>query len=264
MSDLVPAGPQAFSFEGQEVRVVAVDSEPRWVVNDVCAALDIADPSVALRRVDEADQCQTPVRSGGQQRLMNVVNESGLYELIFRSDKPAAKRFRRWVTSVVLPSIRKTGGYGRQVALPASYSDALRELAAEIDKRAELEAQNDAQRLEIVAQAEIVAEQEPKVDAWQRLIDSTGLFSMAVVAKAFGTGPIRLFAYLRRHRVLISVAGERYNTPYQNHVETGRFEIKMDSYPDKNGNKRATYTTMVTPKGVEFIRQLIERNGSVG
>lgn len=116
MSDIVPLGPQQFFFEDHEVRVVLVDGEPRWIVIDVCEALEIADASVALRRVDEADQCQVPVRSGGQQRLMNAVNESGLYELIFRSDKPAAKRFRRWVTSVVLPEIRKTGGYGRELS----------------------------------------------------------------------------------------------------------------------------------------------------
>lgn len=100
-----------FEFEGHSVRIVIVNGEPWWVVNDVCAILGIADPHRAASRIDGADRRQTPVRSGDQDRRMWVVNEPGLYELIFRSDKPAARGFRRWVTTTVLPQIRKTGSY---------------------------------------------------------------------------------------------------------------------------------------------------------
>jgi len=100
-----------FGFEDHEVRVVILDGEPWFVVMDVCQAIEIVDARRAASRIEEADRRQTPVSSSGQDRQMWVVNESGLYELIFASNKPEARRFRRWVTSEVLPQIRRTGGY---------------------------------------------------------------------------------------------------------------------------------------------------------
>lgn len=108
MSEITP-----FNFEGHDVRVLAIAGEPWWVVNDVCAVLDIADPRSVVQRLDDADVGQARISSGGQMRLLNVVSEPGLYELIFRSDKPAAKPFRRWVIADVLPAIRRDGGYIR-------------------------------------------------------------------------------------------------------------------------------------------------------
>jgi anti-repressor protein len=106
MSEVTP-----FNFEGQGVRWVRIDGESWAVASDVCKALKIADTRQAVERLDEADWCQVPISSGGQDRWMYVVNESGLYEMIIRSDKPDARRFRHWVTREVLPTIRKTGSY---------------------------------------------------------------------------------------------------------------------------------------------------------
>jgi anti-repressor protein len=99
-------------FRGSAVRVVMIEGEPWWVVNDVCAVLGIIAPRKAAERIDEDDVRQAHVTDAqGRDQATNVLNESGLYELIFRSEKPAAKDFRRWVTRDVLPQIRKTGGY---------------------------------------------------------------------------------------------------------------------------------------------------------
>jgi len=102
-----------FQFEDHDVRVVVLDGEPWFVVLDVCRVLEIADARRAASRIEEADRRRTPVHSPerGQYRDTWVVNESGLYELVFASNKPEARRFRRWITSEVLPQIRKTGSY---------------------------------------------------------------------------------------------------------------------------------------------------------
>lgn len=101
-----------FDFHGNEVRVVMLDGEPWWVVNDVCKAMTLSDPRRAAERVDAEDRTITPiVDSRGAIQHVWVVNESGLYQLILRSSKPQAKAFRRWVTGAVLPQIRKTGSY---------------------------------------------------------------------------------------------------------------------------------------------------------
>lgn len=101
-----------FDFEGNPVRVVMIDDQPRFVVNDVCQVLDIANPHNAVARIPVEYLRQAEVLDGrGIPRSTNVVNEPGLYELIFRSDKPEAVRFRRWVFEEVLPAIRETGGY---------------------------------------------------------------------------------------------------------------------------------------------------------
>ena len=103
---------QIFNYQNNEVRTVEMGSEPWFVLKDVCGVLDIADHKVVARRLDEDEVCQTPLTdSMGRQQSTTIINESGLYHVILRSDKPEAAPFRKWVTSEVLPSIRKNGGY---------------------------------------------------------------------------------------------------------------------------------------------------------
>ena len=102
---------QVFDFENKNVRVVMKDDNPWWVAKDVCDVLGLVNPSEALKALDEDELTSETLRSGGQGREMRLVSESGVYALIFRSNKPEAKRFRKWVTSEVLPQIRRTGRY---------------------------------------------------------------------------------------------------------------------------------------------------------
>ena len=145
MTDVTP-----FRFENHAVRVVVLDGEPWFVVLDVCRALEIADARDAARRIEAEDRVKTPVHSPerGQSRPTWVVNESGLYELIFASNKPEARRFRRWVTKEVLPQIRKTGSY---VTKPVSALDAL---AAMVTALQEQERRTTALEIEQKAQSE--------------------------------------------------------------------------------------------------------------
>ena len=105
-------GLQVFNYNSSEVRTVMRDGEPWFCLVDVCRVLDLSSPHKVAERLDRDELTGIKVRSGGQTREMTFINEYGLYSVILRSDKPEAKPFRKWVTSEVLPTIRKTGGYG--------------------------------------------------------------------------------------------------------------------------------------------------------
>lgn len=106
---LAPSPAHPFVFEGLPVRVTEIDGEPWFVAADVCAALDLSNPSETLKRLDADEVTLSQIE--GSRRPVNLINESGLFALILRSDKPKAKPFRRWVTGEVLPTIRRTGAY---------------------------------------------------------------------------------------------------------------------------------------------------------
>ena len=100
-----------FDFQGKAVRTVTKDGAAWFVAADVCAVLDHTDPSKAVSRLDEDERGATTVRTPGGDQSMNIVTESGLFNLVFTSRKPEAKAFRRWVTEVVLPTLRRTGKF---------------------------------------------------------------------------------------------------------------------------------------------------------
>lgn len=102
---------QTFDYNGSQVRTVEKDGEAWWVLSDVCRVLELSDTRRTAKRLDEDELTRLRLHSGGQSREMYAINESGLYNVILRSDKPQAKPFRKWVTSEVLPTIRKTGQY---------------------------------------------------------------------------------------------------------------------------------------------------------
>ncbi|MCM0083947.1 Bro-N domain-containing protein [Geomonas sp. Red32] len=105
-----------FQFESQQVRTVMKDGEPWFVAADVCGVLDVSQPHHAVARLDDDEKGSDIITTPGGQQLVNVINESGLYSLILTSRKPEAKRFKKWVTGEVLPTIRKTGSYGDPMA----------------------------------------------------------------------------------------------------------------------------------------------------
>lgn len=142
-----------FEYETRAVRMVMRDDEPWWVLSDVCAVLDLSNPSKAATGLDpdermtltssEGQSGLTVVNNDGQgrggARSLTLINQSGLYSLILRSRKEEAKRFKKWVTSVVLPSIRKTGSYSVRPAPVAEPATTLLERLADPEARAALE-----------------------------------------------------------------------------------------------------------------------------
>ncbi len=132
---------QIFNYEGQEVRTVMVNDEPWWVLADVCRILGINNSRDVVARLDKDEKGVGQIDPPGGKQNMTIINESGLYNVILRSDKPEAKPFRKWVTSEVLPSIRQTGTYSTKSAAKKSPE----ELAA-ISQRAQARLINATQR----------------------------------------------------------------------------------------------------------------------
>lgn len=100
-----------FQFESHEIRIVMLEGEPWWVASDVCKALELSNVSMAIDRLDDDEKGISSIDTLGGKQDLSIINEPGLYSLVLSSRKPEAKRFKRWITHEVVPSIRKTGSY---------------------------------------------------------------------------------------------------------------------------------------------------------
>ena len=222
------------------IGTVQSDNETWFVAKDITRALGYSNSSKAVGdHVDLEDRGVTKRYTlGGIQEIV-IINESGLYSLILGSRLPNAKKFKRWVTSEVLPSIRKTGGYH----LPQTYSEALRELAAQAEKNEKLRIENERMRpKEIFADAVAASKTSILVGELAKLITQNG----------YEIGQTRLFIWLREHGYLIK-EGSSKNMPMQRYVQQGLFEIKESNVQNPDGSVRITKTTKVTGKGQQYF-----------
>lgn len=236
------------SNEFGQVRTVEIDGEPWFAGKDVAEALGYAKPLNAIAaHVDEDDSLkQGLIDSMGRMQETIIINESGLYSLILGSSLGSAKRFKRWITAEVIPSIRKTGSYN----LPQTYADALRELANKAEEaerlalvNRKLEEQNIRMRpKEIFADAVATSKTSILVGELAKLITQNGV----------QIGQNRMFKWLRENGYLIS-SGTSCNMPMQRYVEQGLFEIKESSIQNADGSVRITRTTKVTGKGQQYF-----------
>lgn len=227
-----------------EVRTVMVSNEPYFVGKDVASVLGYSNPQKAIRdHVDDDDKTlNESFTVNGTQGVL--INESGLYSLILSSKLPSAKKFKRWVTSEVLPAIRKTGSYS--VNVPQSFAEALR-LAAD-------------QQEKIEAQQKLLTEQKPKVEFFDAVAESKSAVSMNEVAKCLavpGMGRNNLFKFLRGNKVLMDT-----NLPYQEYIDRGYFRVIEQKWTGKDGMPQISYKTLVYQKGLDFIRKAIESGGT--
>lgn len=237
-----------------EIRAVEISGEPWMVGRDVAAALGYSNTRDALsRHVDDEDK-NTVVNPDGTPGNPNmvIINESGLYSLVLSSKLPGAKKFRRWVTAEVLPSIRKTGGY---IVATTDMTD------AEIMARALLVANDTIKRRDeriqaLEAQAEV---DRPKVlfaDSVSASKHSILIGEMAKILKQNGVvnmGQNRLFEWLRGNGYLIRREGTDYNMPTQKAMELGLFEIKETAVTHADGHVSVNKTPKVTGKGQQYF-----------
>lgn len=228
------------------VRTMMIDGEPYFVGKDVADILGYADPNKALAmHVDDDDKLNDKTASSLGQRGGWLINESGLYSLVLSSKLPSAKRFKRWVTSEVLPSIRKTGGY----ELPKSYKEALQDLLIQVEKNELLRAENERMKpKEIFADAVNASKTSILIGELAKLIAQNGV----------QIGQKRLFSWLRDNGYLMR-GGSSMNLPQQRYIEQGLFEIKENSITNPDGSVRVTKTTKVTGKGqIYFINKFLQ------
>lgn len=230
-------------FENEEfgsVRTIEVDGEPWFVASDIAKSLGYDTTAHMTRRIDEEDKGIQKVDTLGGEQNMTVINESGMYSAILGSNLPNARKFKRWVTSEVLPSIRKTGSYN----MPQTYAEALRALADKAEEAERLALENK--------------EMQPKAEFFDAVADSKTALPMDQVAKVLqvkGYGRNKLFEFLRDNGVLDSK-----NVPYQRFVDAGWFRTIEQHY--QNGYEPCiSIKTLVYQKGVDGIRKLLQKKG---
>lgn len=214
-------------FREQPIRIYGTPEAPLIVAKDVCAVLGIANPRDALSKLEPDEKGVATTDTPGGIQELNVVTESGLYALIFKSRKAEAREFRKWVTSEVLPAIRQTGRYD------------MRELSRleliELARSAEIE------RLRLVEQAE---KDRPKLEFVAKLAAAKGSQSIGHFAKSMQTGRTRMFRWLRSNGYIMP--GQ--TVPYQRWVDCGLFEVS-----EGIKNDHAWAVCYITPKGIARI-----------
>ncbi|EGC1186721.1 phage repressor protein/antirepressor Ant [Listeria monocytogenes] len=249
---------QIFNFEGNEVRTVFIENEPHFIGKDVAKVLGYSNSRDALKRhVFLKNKGVVKHDSLGGSQNLTAINEAGLYQLIFKSKLESAERFQDWVTSEVLPSVRKHGAYMTNDTIEKAITDPdfLIRLATNLkeEKTKRIEAE---QRLEI---------QKPKVMFAESVSDARGTILIRDLAKliqqnGIDIGEKRLFEWMRQRGYLISRKGTDYNRPTQKSMELGLFKIKETAIIRSSGAQTAI-TAKVTGKGqLYFVNKFLEQS----
>ncbi|HEO6626639.1 TPA: phage antirepressor KilAC domain-containing protein [Streptococcus agalactiae] len=239
---------EIFNFKGQEVRTVTINDEPYFVGKDVADILGYSNSRDALsKHVDTEDKLTSQIATAGQMRNQTIINESGLYSLILSSKLPQAKEFKRWVTSEVLPHIRKHGAYVTDykavdlLTNPNALGNFLQGLTEQV-KRLETKIEKD----------------KPKVlfaDAVSASKSSCLIGELAKILKqnVIEIGQNKLFQWLRANGYLISRRGEFWNQPTQKSMQLGLFELKKTAINHSDGHTTTNVTPKVTGKGQQYF-----------
>lgn len=242
---------QLFNFENNQVRTLLINDEPWFVGKDVAQILGYSNPRDALsKHVDDKDKNSVAIHDGNKGNPnQTVINESGVYALVFGSKLPSAKRFKHWVTSEVLPQIRKTGSY----ASPQLTGE-------ELMAKALIEANSVLAR-----QSKQLEEQKPKVLFADSVIASKVSILVRELAKlikqnGYDIGEKKLYRWLREKGYICKNSTE----PTQMAMNLGLFEIVVRTIERGDAPPKATRTTKVTGKGqVYFINKLCNSNCSL-
>lgn len=216
--------PQIFNFEKNEVRTFLVNDEPYFVGKDVASVLGYSNTPKAIRdHVDEEDKTQNESFTVNGTALM-LINESGLYSLILKSKLPNARKFKHWVTSEVLPTIRKTGSYTN---VPQSFAQALR-LAADLEEKNQLLEQQ-------------IAEYEPKISYLDMILSSTDTVATSQIAADYGMSAIALNKLLNELGVQHKVSGQWIL--YRKHMNQGYTKSHTSEIPKADGGVKVVMNT---------------------
>lgn len=223
---------QIFAFEEkEEIRTLLINDEPYFVGKDVAEVLGYQNGSRDVNRhVDEED------------KLTHQISASGLYSLILKSKLPSAKKFKRWVTSEVLPTIRKTGSYSN---VPQSFAQALR-LAADLEEKNQLLEQQ-------------IAEYEPKISYLDTILSSTDTVATSQIAADYGMSAIALNKLLNELGVQHKVSGQWIL--YRKHMNQGYTKSHTSEIPKADGGTKVVMNTKWTQKGRVFIYNLLIAEG---
>lgn len=254
---------QLFNFEGNEVRTLKIDDEPYFVGKDVAKILRYSRTADAIRsHVDPEDKGVGEIQTPGGRQKLQIINESGLYSLILSSKMPNAKRFKRWVTSEVLPAIRKHGAYMTdQKAFDVVHNknglaDLLQQAADQLKQKdiriEEVEAENKNLTIQL--------EESNKKASYLDLIlgDPTPIVTTQI-ANDYGYSAIAFNRLLKKLRVQRRVNGQWIL--YKPFMGKGYTSTKSKPYEDHRGKLRIKIYTVWTQKGRRFIYDILKKNG---
>ena len=248
---------QVFSnAEFGSVRSVVINDEPWFVGKDVAEILGYSRTADAIKaHVDAEDKgvCEMPTPGGVQN--VTIINESGLYSLILSSKLPNAKKFKRWVTTEVLPAIRKHGVFAVDTMLndPDAIIAALQAYKEERQRRLLLESENAVQKQQLL-------EMKPKVSYYDVVINSPDLISITEIAKDYGWSAKRMNGYLHSKGIQYK-QGDRIWILYQKYAEQGLTSTKTHAFLVDDGSTHTKVHTYWTQKGRLFIYDLLKKDG---
>lgn len=250
---------QTWNYESSEIRTIEKDGEPWFVSKDVATVLGYTDTINAIKRhVDSEDKagCQIATQFGVKETT--IINESGLYSLVLSSKLPNAKKFKRWVTNEVLPSIRKHGAYMTEQTLERALTspDFLIELATQL--KAEQEQRKQLETT-VAVQEQQIAELQPKASYYDVVLNCKDLLSITSIAKDYGKSGVWLNRYLHQNGVQYK-QGNNWLL-YQKYAEKGYTSTKTQTFPGADGQQHTKVHTYWTQKGRLFIYDLLKANG---
>ena len=239
------------SPEFGQIRTIERGGEPWFVGKAVAAALGYSNTADAVQKhVDDEDKLTSQFAIAGQTRNIIIINESGLYSLVLSSKLPGAKQFKRWITSEVIPTIRKHGAYMTPDRLqdvllnPDTLIQLAQNLKEEQEKRRALETQIETDKPKVLfADAVAAAKTSILVGDLAKLLKQNGV----------EMGQNRLFEWLRQNGYLIRRNGSNYNMPTQRSMEMGLFEIKETTVVHADGHTHVNKTPKVTGKGQTYF-----------
>lgn len=248
---------QVFSnAEFGSVRSTMIKDEPWFVGKDVAEILGYKNPQEAIRNhVDSEDKGVSEILTPGGKQQVPVINESGLYSLILSSKLPNAKKFKRWVTTEVLPAIRKHGVFAVDSMLndPDALISVLQAYKEERQRRLFLESENAVQKQQLL-------EMKPKVSYYDVVINSPDLISITEIAKDYGWSAKHMNGYLHSKGIQYK-QGDRIWILYQKYAEQGLTSTKTHAYLSGDGDTHTKVHTYWTQKGRLFIYDLLKEDG---
>lgn len=247
-------GLQVFDYRDNKVRTIEREDGLWWVLKDVCEVLDLKDTNKVADRLDGDELTRIKVVSGGQNREMYAVNESGLYNVILRSDKPEAKQFKRWVTHDILPAIRRHGMYAVDDLLndPDLAIQAFTALKEEREK-------NNILQIENVQQKQIIGELKPRADYTDRILSNPGLVTITQIAKDYGMSGKALNKMLADLGVQYKQSGQWLL--YAKYHDAGYTHSKTIDITRSDGRNDVVMETKWTQKGRLFVYELLKSEG---
>lgn len=242
---------QTFNFEELPLRTMNIDGEPYFVGKDVAEVLGYKRTADAIREhVESEDKGVGKIQTPGGMQNVTIINESGLYSLIFSSKLESAKRFKRWVTSEVLPSIRKHGVYATDNVIENTLNnpDYIINILTEYKKEKEHNLTLEKQ----------IKDNKPKVLFADSVAGSDNSILVGELAKllkqnGIDVGQNRLFKWLRNNGYLIKKSGESYNLPTQKSMDLEILDIKKRVINNPDGSSKITRTPKVTGKGQQYF-----------